>query len=107
MTEGNRFDGWMEVACAVVLSASALMTSWASYQASLWDGEQAALYSRANAFRIQASQAALEGDAREAIEVNLFTSWLTAPAPSLIFVALRPAHYIRSGPAAGWGSAVE
>jgi hypothetical protein len=73
-------DSWMEVVIAVVLSAGGLMTSWASYQAALWDGQQAAHYSRANALRVMATRARLEADSRRAIEINLFNSWLQAKA---------------------------
>ncbi len=68
----------LEVASAVVLSIAALASSWASYQAALWDGEQAAHYSRGNALRTQASRAALEGDAMQTIEVQTFSAWLDA-----------------------------
>jgi hypothetical protein len=83
MTEtkpAERSDGWMEVAIAIVLSAGGLMTSWASYQSALWDGEQAAHYSRANALRVTASRQQLEADARRSLEMALFNSWLQAKA---------------------------
>lgn len=71
---------WLEAASAVVLSVAALASSWASYEAGLWDGEQAAHYSRTNALRIEASRAALEGDALAAVEVQMFGAWLVAKA---------------------------
>jgi hypothetical protein len=40
------------------------MTSWCSYQASLWDSEQAARYSRASALHMAATRTRLEADAR-------------------------------------------
>lgn len=73
-------DSRIEVVIAVVLSVSGLMTSWASYQASLWDGEQAAHYSRANALRVMSSSAELEADARRAVEISLYSGWLEAYA---------------------------
>jgi hypothetical protein len=78
--EDKSRDGWMEVVIAIVLSAGGLMTSWASYQAALWDGEQAAHYSRANALRVMATRVRLESDARHAVEINLFNGWLEAKA---------------------------
>ncbi len=75
----ERTDG-LEIASAIVLSIAALASSWASYQAGLWDGEQAAHYSRTNALRTEASQIALEGDALAAVEVQIFGAWLTAKA---------------------------
>lgn len=76
---GERTTG-LEAASAIVLSVAALASSWASYQAGLWDGEQAAHYSRANAMRIEASRIALEGDALAGVEVQVFTAWLDAKA---------------------------
>ena len=68
----------LEVASAVILSIAALASSGASYEAGLWDGEQAAHYSQASALRIQASRAALEGDALKGVEVQTFGAWLQA-----------------------------
>lgn len=68
----------LEIASAIVLSIAALASSWASYQAGLWDGEQAAHYSRTNALRTEASRAILEGDALAGVEVQIFGAWLTA-----------------------------
>jgi hypothetical protein len=70
----------LEIASAIVLSVAALASSWASYQAGLWDGEQAAHYSRTNALRTEASRAILEGDALAGVEVQMFGAWLTAKA---------------------------
>jgi hypothetical protein len=68
----------VEVATAVVLSIAGLLTSWASFQSLLWEGRQSAHYSRANIIRTEASTAELQGNARQAIDVNLFSAWLQA-----------------------------
>lgn len=73
-------DGWIEMLIATVLSVAGLMTSWSSYQAALWDGEQAAHYSRANALRVLASRAQQQVEAHRAIEAGLFNAWLQAKA---------------------------
>lgn len=73
----ERTDG-LEIASAIILSIAALASSWASYQAGLWDGEQAAHYSRTNALRTEASRVVLEGDALAGVEVQIFGAWLTA-----------------------------
>lgn len=70
----------LEIASAIVLSVAALASSWASYQAGLWDGEQAAHYSRTNALRTEASRVVLEGDALAGVEVQMFGAWLAAKA---------------------------
>jgi hypothetical protein len=77
MPDPERVDR-LEVASAVILSIAALASSGASYQAGLWDGEQAAHYSQAGALRVEASRAALEGDALRSIEVQTFGAWLEA-----------------------------
>jgi hypothetical protein len=70
----------LETASAIVLSTAALASSWAVYQASLWEGEQATQYSRGNSLRVQASRAALEGDALAGAELQVFGAWLEAAA---------------------------
>jgi hypothetical protein len=73
-------DGWIEVVIAIVLSVAGLMTSWSSYQASLWDGEQAAHYSQANTMRVDSSNAKLAAESHRAIQITLFNAWLQAGA---------------------------
>ena len=72
--------GWQELVVTVLLVVAALGTSWSSYQATRWNGEQAANYSRANALRIEASKAALEGDTFAQLEAGIFRAWLDAKA---------------------------
>jgi hypothetical protein len=71
---------WTEIAGAVVMSIAALVTSWASYQASLWDGDQAAAYSKAEGFRTEASRRSTRAGQLLAADVLLFTNWLDARA---------------------------
>jgi len=77
--EGNERPR-LETASAVVLSLAALASSWAVYQASLWEGEEASQYTRASALRIQASRTAIEGDALASAELQVFGAWLEAAA---------------------------
>lgn len=79
MSEARR-DKWLETGSATVLSLAALASSWAGYQGSLWDGEQASAYIRANAARIEASRVRLEGDARQGAILAVFSQWLDAEA---------------------------
>jgi len=69
-----------DAAAAIVLSIAALLTSWASFQSALWDGEQAANYTRAGTSRIQASLLATENGQYQAVDLFLFTQWLNAYA---------------------------
>src|SRR5262249_30179163 len=70
----------LDLLSAIVLSAAALLTTYASYQCELWGGEQAANYSRANAIRVEASRASLTANQEEAVDLMLFGSWLEAHA---------------------------
>ena len=48
---------WQEGVATVLLVVAAVATSWSSYQATRWNGEQAAAAGRTNAIRIEASRA--------------------------------------------------
>jgi hypothetical protein len=74
--QGNRLD----LISAVVLGVSALATAYASYQAELWDGEQAAHYTKANALRVEASRVSLRAGQLEAADLMTFGAWLSAHA---------------------------
>jgi hypothetical protein len=63
-----------------VLSIAALGSSWAAFEAGVWDGEQASHYTRSETLRVQATRAGLEGDTAAAIEVQMFSTWLQAKA---------------------------
>lgn len=69
-----------DVAAALVLSAAALLTSWAAFQSALWDGEQAAAYARAGEARVEAGVLATETGQAEAADLFLFSQWLDAYA---------------------------
>lgn len=73
-------DEIIEVVSAVVLSASGLLTTWSGYQSALWDGDQAAQYAQAGVIRTTAAREAMEADMRQAVTVQMFTSWLDAKA---------------------------
>ncbi|TCU53774.1 hypothetical protein EDF58_11024 [Novosphingobium sp. PhB57] len=65
---------------AIVLSISALLTSWATFQAALWDGEQASAYTQAGATRTRAGLLATENGQFQGADLFLFTQWLNAYA---------------------------
>jgi hypothetical protein len=69
-----------EIVAAIVLSVAALLTSWAGFQAALWDGEQASHYTEAGAARVKASLLATEQGQGEGVDLMLFTQWLQARA---------------------------
>jgi len=57
-----------------------MLTTWAGFQAALWDGEQAAAYARAGTVRTEASRLATENGQEEAADLFLFSQWLNAYA---------------------------
>ena len=67
-----------ELLATVLLVVAALATSWSSYQATRWNGEQAAAAGRTNAIRISAARA--EGLARSQTQVDVatFIAWADA-----------------------------
>jgi hypothetical protein len=69
---------WIEAAVAVVVSAAALATSWCSFQATLWNGQQALHYNRAGAFRTIATGDAIDASVTRSVEIGLFSAWLDA-----------------------------
>ncbi len=71
-----------EIAAAIILSVSSFVSSWAGYQANLWDGEQAAHYTEANSERVSASRFATSAGQYQGADVLLFSQWLDAHAQS-------------------------
>ena len=67
-----------ELSAAIILSLSAFISSWAGYQANLWDGEQAAHYAEANAARVTANRMVTGAGQYEGADMLLFSQWLDA-----------------------------
>lgn len=70
--------GWQELLVTVLLVVAALATSWSSYQATRWNGEQAAAASRTNAIRIEAARAQGLAEAQTQVDVATFIAWADA-----------------------------
>jgi len=80
-TSADRPDSgrsWQELVATVLLVLAALGTSWSSYQATRWNGEQAAAAGRTNAIRIEASRAQGLGEAQSQVDVATFIAWADA-----------------------------
>src|SRR3954469_9237657 len=74
--EGPR--DWQELLVTVLIVVAALGTSWSSYQATRWNGEQAKGASRTNAIRIEAARAQGLGQAQTQVDVATFIAWANA-----------------------------
>src|SRR4029453_13924797 len=75
---GEEGRNWREVLVTVLLVVAALGTSWSSYQATRWNGEQAKSASRANAIRIEAARAQGLAQAQTQVDVATFIAWADA-----------------------------
>jgi hypothetical protein len=69
---------WQELLVTVLLVLAALGTSWSSYQATRWNGEQAAAAGRTNAIRIDAARAQGLSQAQTQVDVATFIAWADA-----------------------------
>ena len=69
---------WQELLVTVLLVVAALGTSWSSYQATRWNGEQAAAAGRTNAIRIEAARAQGLSQAQTQVDVATFIAWADA-----------------------------
>jgi hypothetical protein len=70
--------GRQELLVTVLLVVAALGTSWSSYQATRWNGEQAAAASRTSAIRISAARAQGQAQAQTQVDVATFIAWADA-----------------------------
>jgi hypothetical protein len=68
----------LELLVTVLLVVAAVATSWSSYQATRWHGEQAEATSRTNAVRIEAARASSLAEAQTEIDVATFIAWADA-----------------------------
>jgi hypothetical protein len=67
-----------ELLVTVLLVVAALATSWSSYQATRWNGEQAAAAGRTNAIRISAARADGLARSQTQVDVATFIAWADA-----------------------------
>jgi hypothetical protein len=67
-----------ELVVTVLLVVAALGTSWSSYQATRWNGEQAAAAGRTSAIRISAARAQGQAQAQTQVDVATFIAWADA-----------------------------
>jgi hypothetical protein len=70
----------IEVVTAALLSTAGLFSAWASYQASLWGGQQASHYALASAKVTEASRLSIVEGQLVGTDGLMFKSWLEAAA---------------------------
>jgi hypothetical protein len=71
---------WVEVAATVLLSFAAVATTWSSYQATRWNGEQAKTAGSVNKTRLEAARASDLANAQQQVDVATFTQWVDSYA---------------------------
>ncbi|NIK59258.1 hypothetical protein [Kribbella shirazensis] len=74
----SRGHVWQEVLVTLLMVAAALGTSWSSYQATRWNGEQAKAAGRTSAILIEAGRAQGLGEAQTQVDVATFIAWADA-----------------------------
>jgi hypothetical protein len=70
----------LETIEAVVLAIVAILTAWSGYQAALWNGHQAELYSIAGKLRVQAEGATTTANQERLYNSATVVEWLKAEA---------------------------
>jgi hypothetical protein len=76
----ERLDRLTELIAVFILSVAALFSSYASFQAQLWDGEQAASYALAEQARTDSSMRATVAAEVRTLDLLQFTQWTNAYA---------------------------
>jgi hypothetical protein len=71
---------FMEITIAVIMAVSGVLTAWCGYQANLWSGEQAALYTEANILSVESAEANNIAGQLVLIDTEIFMQWLNASA---------------------------
>jgi hypothetical protein len=74
----QRGRDWQERLATVLLVVAALGTSWSSYQATRWNGEQAKAAGTTNAIRIEAARDQGLAQAQTQVDVATFIAWAGA-----------------------------
>jgi len=70
----------LEMVEALVLAVVAITTAWSGYQAALWEGRQAELYSEANQLRTQAEAQSTAANQERLYNAATVVEWLKAEA---------------------------
>ena len=74
----QRGRDWQELLVTVLLVVAALGTSWSSYQATRWNGEQAKAAGATNTIRIEAARTQGQERAQTQVDVETFIAWADA-----------------------------
>jgi len=67
-----------DIAAGVILAVAGLLSAWATFQASLWGGNQAAAFAEANRLQTEASRLEIVAAQRQATALAVAHAWLNA-----------------------------
>lgn len=76
----DRRDHVLDLAATLLLALAAIATAWATYQSSVWRGEQAKAQGASIAARVESTRQADVANRQAQIDVALFTQWVDAYA---------------------------
>jgi hypothetical protein len=76
----ERRDHLLDVLATLLLALAAVATAWATYQSSVWRGNQAKAQSASIAARVESTRQANVANRQAQIDVALFTQWVDAYA---------------------------
>ncbi len=68
----------LDIAATLLLALAAIATAWATYQSSVWRGNQAKAQSASIAARVESTRAADVANRQAEIDVALFIQWVDA-----------------------------
>jgi hypothetical protein len=78
MKDHSRVDRIVDVAAVLLISVAAVLTALCGYQSGRWGGQQARLYSIANANRLRSDEAADRANVLTSIDVAVFLHYIEA-----------------------------
>ena len=78
MTDLDRRDHRLDVAATLLLAVAAICTAWATYQSSVWRGNQAKAQSASIAARVESTRQADVANRQAQVDVALFIQWVDA-----------------------------
>ena len=76
----RRWSEAREVVAVFLLSVTAILTAWCGFESSQWSGEMSIQFSQASGARIQSVDLASEARDAQAVDLAIYTEWLSATA---------------------------
>jgi hypothetical protein len=77
----------LDIAATLLLAVAAIATAWATYQSSVWRGNQAKAQSASIASRVESTRQADIANRQIQVDVSLFTQWVDAFAQDQVELA--------------------